>query len=1146
MSATDDASPASPASAARAGGRSFDEAERDRRLEKLDALRDRGIDPYPVRFDRDTTAAALHEQHKAITAGARTEHRVALAGRVMGLRRHGGLDFADLLDETGTIQLLAQRDRLGEEALHDFAALDLGDWVGATGDVICSQTGELTVELASFELLSKALRPLPDLRHGLTDPEARYRRRHVDLVVNARAREVFRTRSIAISAVRRVLLERGFREVETPVLLSQAGGAAAKPFLTHHNALDIEMSLRIALELPLKRLLVGGMDRVFEIGRVFRNEGLDTRHNPEFTLLEAYQSFGDYSDMMELTETLVSQAALAANGTTVVRVGDREIDLRPPFRRASMIDLIKQYGGVDMHPSMPVEEARAIADRLGVEWMEVWGSGKILSEVCDELSEAHLIEPTFVMDHPRETSPLARAHRDDPLLTERFELVVAGRELANAYSELNDPVDQAERFAYEARQQAGGDDEAEPVDDDYVQALEYGLPPTGGLGIGIDRLIMLIAGVESIRDVILFPTLRPQEGGGQRAPAQASGPDDGLLGVLDLLPAAAAPDAQAAEAASRDGGGGAWGNDAVDGALREWVPPRRAITRKPGSLVPLAWLTALVGMLSLLPSLPLADWSFGIDPWLERSTRASTFVVSTAIGFALIAVATQIARGKRMAWMIAMLLFAVAAGVHILKGPDPLPVLADLAMLGALIWYRNDFVARSGPGAVRDFLLFVPIYIGGVLLFGVVSLMTQANAVSPGLGTGGVLKTVFGGLVGFGGSYDYRRDLFADFFGDALLALGIIGLAILLFLLLRPLAQRKPPADEARRRAREIVRTWGSDTLAYFALRNDKSYFFSSDGNSLIAYAYVRGHAMVAADPIGPPQDRARVLDEFLTHCRRQGWGVAFLAVRESDAPLYRDRGMHAIYLGDEAILRCDTFTLEGSSMKAVRSAVNRVARDHSFELIHEDEASPELVAQLNAISEEWRRGAEERGFTMELGEDLEGVEHDFVIAVARCRHGIPQGFLRFVPCFGDNPGYSLDLMRRRLGSANGMTEYLIANAALELGARGVRRLSLNFAAWGRLLDSAEDAGLLGRFERSVARGLNPFFQIQSLRDFNEKFGPQWLPRSIVIDDLGELPKVALLYASVEGFLELPLIGRLLVPPVRRAAAAQGERAPAM
>ena len=1108
MDATDKAR---DADAARSGAHDFEREERERRLAKLAALRERGVDPYPLRFDRDATAAQLHARHGGRGAGERSGERVRVAGRVTGLRHHGGLAFADLTDESGTIQLLAARERLGPDALCDFAALDLGDWVGGEGEAIVTRCGELTVELSGFALLSKALRPLPDRRHGLTDPQTRSRRRHLDLLVNARSREVFRARSAAIAAIRTTLLERGFHEVETPVLLGQAGGAAARPFVTHHNALDLDMRLRIALELPLKRLLIGGMERVFEIGRVFRNEGLDARHNPEFTMLEAYQAFGDYHDMMELTEALVRAAATAANGRPLLRAGEREIDVSPPFRRVRMVDLIAEHAGERMHPSMPVEDARAIAARHGVAWMDGWGSGKLLAAVYEAVCEPCLIEPTFVLDHPREISPLARAHRDDPELTERFELVIAGHEIANAYSELNDPVEQAERFAAQACLRAGGDEEAEPADADFVAALEHGMPPAGGLGIGLDRLAMLLTGASSIRDVILFPTLRPQEDGARRAAAAAQ----------EELALAPPPPEDEAEHA-RD-------------------PHPVAPTRRPASLKPLAWLTALVGAISLLPSLPLVDWDFGAGHLLERPSRAVTFVISVALGVALIAVSRQIARGRRRAWWAAVVLFGAAAVVHILKGPHPIPALANLAMVVAFVWFRHDFHAKSDPGSLLDALVFVPVYLASVLTFGVVSLLTQANHVTPRLGAGGVLRTTFGGLIGLSGVYRYKRDLFADFFGDALLTLGIVGLAVLLFLVFRPLVQRTPPDEQACDRARAIVRRWGSDTLAPFALRRDKSYFFSRDGESLIAYAYVRGHAMVAGDAIGPPQARGRVLDEFLQHCREHGWGVAFLAVREADAPLYRERGMHAIYLGDEAILRCDAFTLEGPEMKPVREAVNRIAREHSFELLRESDASPQLVAQLNAISAEWRRGAQERGFTMELGEDLAGEDPDFLLAVARNGSGEPVGFLRFLPAYGEDLGYSLDLMRRRLGSANGLTEYLIAHAALALGARGVRRLSLNFAAWGRLLDSAEDAGLLGRFEHRLARGLNPYFQIQSLRDFNAKFRPLWLPRSIVIDDLGELPKVALLYASVEGFLDVPLLGRLFVPPVRRAVAA-GER----
>jgi lysyl-tRNA synthetase, class II len=1089
----------------------FQAETRARRLEKLERLRGRGIEPYPVRFDRDSTAAALQKEFADLSPGSDTGKVVRLAGRVMGARSHGGLDFAELQDDTGTIQLLITRDVVGPEALHDFSDLDLGDWIGVEGTVISSDHGELSVRLASFELLAKCLRALPNIRHGLSDPEARYRQRYLDLVLDEPSRRTFAIRSAIIAATRRVLIDRGFHEVETPVLLGQAGGAAAKPFITHHNALDIDMTLRIALELPLKRLIVGGLDRVFEIGRVFRNEGLDTRHNPEFTLLEAYQAYGDYHDMMDLTEAIVSAAAEQAIGTTVVKVGGQDVDLAPPWRRVTMAELIKENVGVEMHPTMPVEEARKIADDIGVEWLDAWGSGKIMAEVYDESSEAKLIEPTFVMDHPREVSPLARAHRDDPTLTERFEMVVAGRELANAYSELNDPVDQAARFQDEAKLQAGGDEEAEPVDDDYVQALEYGLPPTGGLGIGLDRLVMLISGADAIRDVILFPTLRPE--GREGADASAA------------VASAGAPAAADFGAPTEDGA-----QPAVPAAAPAAPPP----TRRPRSLRPLALLTVLVGLFSLLPTATSIRFSLGHFDFVSASTRSAGLVISVAIGLGLVVVARGLSRGKRRAWGIAVILFAAAAVVHLLRGPDPIVVVLAVAMLMALVWFRHDFKARGDAGSLHQAIAFVPAYLLGILAFTTVTLIAESDHIPQSLTFGGIVETAFKGIIGLDGPYTYNRHVFRDFFEIALLVLGIAGLAILLYLVLRTFVQAQPPDAERRRRAEEIVRAWGDDTLDYFALRRDKNYFFSADGRSLIAYLYVRGVAMVAADPIGPPQDSARTVDEFLTFCAEHGWRVAFFAVREADAEIYRARGMRVVYLGDEAVLRCDEFSLDGAGMKQVRSAVRRVERDHSFELISESEASPELVAELNEISAEWRAGSPERGFTMELGEDVEGTKEDFVIAIARDKGKRISGFLRFVPVYGDEPGYSLDLMRRRPDAANGLTEYLIAQAALALGARGFCRLSLNFAAWGRLLDSAEDAGLAGRLQRLIAKGLNPFFQIQSLRDFNQKFGPDWVPRSVVIDDLADLPRIALLYASVEGFLDVPVLSRILEPPIRQ------------
>jgi lysyl-tRNA synthetase class 2 len=1111
----------------------FQEQTRAHRLEKLEKLRERGIEPYPVRFDRDATAAALREEFADLAPGTDTGKLVHLAGRVMAERRHGGLDFADLQDETGQIQLMATREAVGADELHEFSDLDLGDWVGVEGNVIASDKGELTVRVDRFELLSKSLRALPDVRHGVADAETRYRQRYLDLTLDEPSRRVFRIRSSVIATTRRVLTEKGFTEVETPVLLGQAGGAAAKPFITHHNALNIDMTLRVALELPLKRLIVGGMNRVFEIGRVFRNEGLDTRHNPEFTLLEAYQAFGDYHDMMDLTEAIVASAAEDAIATTVVTIQGQEVNLKPPWRRVTMADLIKENVGVEMHPSMPVEEARKIADGIGVEWLDAWGSGKIMSEVYDESSEHLLIEPTFVMDHPREISPLARAHRDDPELTERFELVVAARELANAYSELNDPVDQAERFESEARLQAGGDDEAEPVDDDYVKALEYGLPPTGGLGIGLDRLVMLISGAEAIRDVILFPTLRPE--GREGADDSAAVASDGAPRAADLG-AAGAPSSLGTSSNEAESPL-APGASSSSSAKRPEAPPTPAPapTRRPRSLRTLAWLSVLVGLLSLLPTATSIRFSLGHFSFIAGGGRSAGLIASVAVGLGLIAVARGLSRGKRRAWAIATVLFAVAAVVHLVHGPDPITVVLSAAMLVALIWFRDDFRAQGDPGSVQQAILFVPLYLVGVFLFTWITLFAERAHVSPGLSFGGIFETAYKGMIGLDGPYAYGREVFADFFEISLILLGVAGLLIFLYLLLRTFVQADPPSPDRRRHAEEIVRQWGDDTLDYFALRRDKNYFFSADGKSLIAYLYVRGTAMVAADPIGPPGDEARTLDEFLSFCAERGWRVAFFAVREADADLYRVRGMHTIYLGDEAILHCDEFSLDGAGMKAVRAAVKHVEKGHQFELIAETEASAELIAELNEISEEWREGAPERGFTMELGEDVEGKQADFVLAIAREKQGgRVAGFLRFVPVYGEQPGYSLDLMRRRPDSTNGMTEYLIAEAALALGARGFKRLSLNFAAWGRLLDSAEDAGLSGRLQRLMAKGLNPFFQIQSLRDFNQKFDPEWVPRSVVIDDVSDLPRLAMLYASVEGFLEVPVLGRVLEPPIRQ------------
>lgn len=491
-------------------------AEQAKRLAKLDALRRDGVNPYPYRFDRTHTLAEVRADHGELEPGVETETRVAIAGRVMLIRQQGKLVFATMRDRTGEVQLFVSKAVIGDDRFAAFADLDLGDWVGAEGTVMTTRKGELSVKVDKFELLSKAVRPLPNKWHGLTDTDTRFRQRYADLIVNEEARRAFQIRHEVIASFRRTLHGRGFIEVETPVLHVEAGGAHARPFTTHHNTLDMQLYLRIALELHLKRLIVGGMERVFEIGRIFRNEGISTRHNPEFTMMELYQAFGDYSEMIEITEALITKAAVDATGTSVVTVngpGDvtEEVDLAHPWRRARMVDLVHEAIGVEVHPSQPVEELRELAAQHGVSCAPRWGSGKIIEELFEATAEHKLIRPTFVTGHPVEISPLARSDRNDPFLTERFELFVGGRELANGYTELNDPVEQRVRFEDEQRAKELGDDEAATaIDDDYLRALEYGMPPTGGLGIGMDRVVMLIAGVTSIKEIILFPTLRPE------------------------------------------------------------------------------------------------------------------------------------------------------------------------------------------------------------------------------------------------------------------------------------------------------------------------------------------------------------------------------------------------------------------------------------------------------------------------------------------------------------------------------------------------------------------------------------------------------------------------------------------------------------
>jgi lysyl-tRNA synthetase class 2 len=462
----------------------------------------------PYRVQADARAADLAESYKDLAPQSDTGRKVTVAGRLMLRREMGRVAFGTLRDSSGQIQLFAGKG--WTDGFDDFTRLSLGDWIAASGEVVTTKTGELSVKVASWQLLAEARRGFGDKWHGISDVDTRYRQRYADLWANEDSRRVLLLRSGLISWIRRWLESRGFVEVETPVFHPTPGGATAKPFVTHHNALDVDLYLRIAPELYLKRLVVGGFEKVFEVARVFRNEGLSPRHNPEFTMLELYQAYADYTDMMRLTEDLVSGAASELLGTTEITYGGRYLSLAAPWRRATLSELVAEHSGMTLDIDTPIGELREAAVSVGVQPEPAWGSGKLLLEIYEKTTESELWEPVFVTDYPKEVSPLARDHRSKAGYVERFEAIVAGRELCNAFSELNDPTEQRLRFEAQAAAKAAGDEEAMSVDEDYLRALEYGLPPTGGLGIGIDRLVMLLSDSEAIRDVIAFPTLRPE------------------------------------------------------------------------------------------------------------------------------------------------------------------------------------------------------------------------------------------------------------------------------------------------------------------------------------------------------------------------------------------------------------------------------------------------------------------------------------------------------------------------------------------------------------------------------------------------------------------------------------------------------------
>ncbi len=483
------------------------------RRQKMQAFRDNGMDPFGSRFERTHLSEEITNEYSGFSKEELEEgsHEVVIAGRVMTKRGKGKAGFAHLQDLKGQIQIYVRKDAIGDEAYEFFNTVDLGDILGVKGVIFKTNVGELSIKAKEVFFLTKALRPLPEKFHGLKDIEQRYRQRYLDLITSETSKETFILRSRIIQSMRRYLDDQGFLEVETPMLHSIAGGATARPFITHHNALDMQMFIRIAIELHLKRLIVGGLEKVYEVGRVFRNEGVSTRHNPEFTMLELYEAYADYKDVMALTENLVAHIAQDVLGATTVQYGEDEINLAPGWKRLHMADAVKEYTGVDFWEQMTKEEAHALAKEHNIEVKPTMEVGHILNEFFEQRVEEELVQPTFVYGHPVEISPLAKKNPEDERFTDRFELFIVRREHANAFTELNDPIDQRERFEAQLIEKAAGNDEAHEMDDDFIEALEYGMPPTGGLGIGIDRLVMLLTNSASIRDVLLFPQMRSRD-----------------------------------------------------------------------------------------------------------------------------------------------------------------------------------------------------------------------------------------------------------------------------------------------------------------------------------------------------------------------------------------------------------------------------------------------------------------------------------------------------------------------------------------------------------------------------------------------------------------------------------------------------------
>lgn len=546
----------------------------------------------------------------------------------------------------------------------------------------------------------------------------------------------------------------------------------------------------------------------------------------------------------------------------------------------------------------------------------------------------------------------------------------------------------------------------------------------------------------------------------------------------------------------------------------------------------IAGLTALGGVVILLSTLPYLHVRLGrvtsvLTPF---GVRATSHIGSVLIGFGLLFLAGQLARRKHLAWLVTTGLFALSAILNVLRGHRPGALAFSVLMVVLLVFSRREFRAPADPPTLFEFLRFVPLYIGSVFAYGMIALFFERNHISPAPTFWGNVDAIASALVGVDGPYTYSRHFFEAVFPLSIFALGISGLVYAIVLAFRPIVARPEQGREDWDHASRLVHRHGWDTLAYFALRDDKMFFFSSDGEAMIAYTYIGRYALASGDPIGHPDSISLVVDEFLAMCRERAWGVAFLAVREADRDIYLDRGLHTFYLGDEAVVDCRDFDLKGKRWKSIRQSSGRVERTYRFEFIAEDEAGPDLIAKLNLISTKWRGKAPERGFTMTLSQDVEGHNPEFRLCIALDEHDEPGGFLRIVPVFGDQPGYTLDLMRRDPDTPNGMTEFLLTRTMMKLDELGRTRLSMNFAAWGRLFAEDIEYTVSQRLAKRVLDMLSPFYQIKSLKEFNQRFYPNWVPRVIVYDDVRALPRVGLLYGGVEGFMNLPVLGKYLLP----------------